>query len=147
MDKRKLNKGQKGNKGGGRMSEKEEIEHLNRWRGYKIMTAREAHDLQMHVLEHVDEYLVKVDYRPDITAIANDVKKTGKCSGWDAFLLEAIGKRNHTLLGKWADKVLADRHEISGPDGEPMQVENTNGPEVDKIRSQYEAELKKLIIK
>lgn len=147
MDKRKFNKGKIGNKGGGRPTEKEEIEHLNRWRGYKVVTNAEALRLQAHVLENIDEYTVKIDYRPDITQIANDVKKTGKCSGWEAFLLEAVGKRNASLLGKWADKVLADRHEISGPDGEPMQVENTNGPEVDKIRSQYEAELKKLIIK
>lgn len=40
-----------------------------------------------------------------------------------------------------------ERHEHSGPDGEAIKTENLNGPEVDKIRSQYEAELKKLIIK
>lgn len=146
MDKRKFNKGQVGNKGGGRASEKEEIEHLNRWRGYKIVTNAEAKRLQAHVLENIDEYLVKIDYRPDITQIAGDVKKSGKCSGWEAFLLEAIGKRNPSLLGKWADKVLADRHEISGPDGDPISIDNLNDPKVEQVRKEYEDTLRKLLL-
>ena len=146
MDKRKFNKGKIGNKGGGRPTEKEEIEHLNRWRGYKVVTNAEALRLQAHVLENIDEYTVKIDYRPDITQIANDVKKTGKCSGWEAFLLEAVGKRNPSLLGKWADKVLADRHEISTDLGSTTN-DSIDNPEADKIRTQYEEALRKLILK
>lgn len=40
-----------------------------------------------------------------------------------------------------------ERHEHSGPDGDAIKTENLNGPEVDKIKAQYEEALRKLILK
>lgn len=40
-----------------------------------------------------------------------------------------------------------ERHEHSGPDGDAIKTENIHGPEVDKIKTQYEEALRKLILK
>jgi len=40
-----------------------------------------------------------------------------------------------------------ERHEHSGPNGDAIKTENLHGPEVDKIKTQYEEALRKLILK
>jgi len=112
-----------GARGGRRPSPKEEREHLWAWRGRKEMTKEEAKLLALEVLADLGDGQVEVDYRTDVVEIAQRLKATGKCSGWEAFLLEAIGKRNPALLGKWADKVLADLHDLRGKDGAALKLE------------------------
>lgn len=53
---------------------------------------------------------------------------------------------NERLLGRLMDKLVPSKIDITTL-GEAMKTENLNNPEVDKIKTQYEEALRKLILK
>ena len=78
MDRRKFNRGQKNNKGGGHPTEKDNVWHKEKWELDQVVA-----DLQK-----------KID--------------SGVYSVRDVFLFKALVEKNDRILGIFADKLLAD---------------------------------------